>query len=267
MNLPAARTALARLADLAAARKALMGERTNEETREMLRAALIERYGEGDGRWLYVRDFSARWVVFEMSGGYDDDGTYQASYVIDDFDGSIAFGRPTEVDVRTDYVPRSTPRLDLSTVAASAAPVLKAVAGPVVKADSALRYTFAPMYPASPDTPSAADLDAHGDFATAEDLQAAVWDYVRKGDRSIRLQHMGAETKIGEWVEIVSWPFDVEVPLVLPDGSTVMKSYRAGTVFLGTVWTETGWDLVQKGLLTGYSLGGSAHRVDVELAA
>jgi 2'-5' RNA ligase len=143
--------------------------------------------------------------------------------------------------------------------------VYKAVAGPVIKSVDAQRYTFAPLYPASPERPTAAHLDAHGDFATAEDLQKAVWDYVRAGDRSIRDQHRDG-TEIGEAVEIVSWPYEVTVPMTKADGTVVEKSFAPGTVFLGVVWNETGWSDVVKGRKRGYSLGGMATRVDVEMA-
>jgi hypothetical protein len=142
---------------------------------------------------------------------------------------------------------------------------VKGTFGPVIKSDGAKRYLFAPMYPASPETPSAGHLDAHHDFGTADDLQAAVWDYVRKGDRTIRLQHLG-NTEIGECVEIVSWPFAVTVPLSLPDGTVSTKSYEAGTVFMGAVMTPLGWELAQKGLITGWSLGGSCRRIEVEVS-
>ncbi len=143
--------------------------------------------------------------------------------------------------------------------------VYKAVAGPVIKSDEAKRYTFAPLYPASPENPSAAHLDAHGDFATADDLQKAVWDYVRAGDRTIRDQHRDG-TAIGEAVEIVSWPYEVTVPMTKADDTTVEKSFAPGTVFLGVVWNELGWSDVVKGVKTGYSLGGAAVRVAVEMA-
>ncbi len=154
----------------------------------------------------------------------------------------------------------------LTGAAAAPRPVVKAVAGPVIKSDDAKRYTFAPLYPASPETPATADLDAHGDFATADDLQKAVWDYVRAGDRTIRDQHRDGTT-IGETVEIVSWPYAVTVPMTLADGSMVQKSFAAGTVFMGVVWNEAGWSDVVKGAKTGYSLGGMATRVSVEASA
>ncbi len=144
--------------------------------------------------------------------------------------------------------------------------VYKAVAGPAIKSVHAKRYTMAPLYPASPESPSAAHLDAHGDFATAEDLQAAVWDYVRKGDRTIRDQHRDG-TAIGECVEIMSWPYQVTVPMTTASGATVQKSVAPGTVFLGVVWNELGWSDITKGVKTGFSLGGAATRVSVEMSA
>ncbi len=150
--------------------------------------------------------------------------------------------------------------------AAPDAPVMKAVAGPAIKSDDAKRYTMAPLYPASPESPTAAHLDAHGDFATADDLQKAVWDYVRKGDRTIRDQHRDG-TAIGECVEIMSWPYEVTVPMTTAAGTTVQKSFAAGTVFLGVVWNELGWSDVVKGVKRGYSLGGMATRVAVEMSA
>jgi len=144
-------------------------------------------------------------------------------------------------------------------------PVMKAVAGPAIKSLDAKRYTMAPLYPASPESPSAAHLDAHGDFATAEDLQQAVWDHVRKGDRTIRDQHRDG-TAIGEWVEIVSWPYEVTVPMTKADGTTVQKAFAPGTVFLGVVWNEDAWPSILSGARNGYSLGGVATRVAVEMA-
>jgi hypothetical protein len=142
--------------------------------------------------------------------------------------------------------------------------VMKAVAGPVIKSDEARRYTLMPLYPASPDAPSAAHLDAHGDFATADDVQAAVWDYVRKGDRTIRDQHRDG-TAIGECVELMCWPHEVTVPMTSTDGTTVQKTFGAGTAFMGVVWNDTGWEDVKKGRKTGLSLGGMATRVAVEM--
>src|SRR5436305_11106587 len=99
----------------------------------------------------------------------------------------------------------------------TAMPVYRAAAGPVFKSEPARRYTLGPMYPAAPEQVSRSHLDAHGEYATAEDLQHAVWDYVRKGDRIIRAQHTSG-TAIGEWVELMCMPGPTTVPLKLPTG-------------------------------------------------
>lgn len=147
---------------------------------------------------------------------------------------------------------------------------VKAQAGPVVKADTVFRYTFGPWYPAIPaeraGRPTLADLDAHGEYATAEDLQKAVWSYVDHGDRSLRLQH-SPDTEIGRWVELVSWPQESVFTLTLPTGETTTKAFAPGTVFMGAIWNEVGWPLVTSGRIRGYSLGGAAKRVNVEVAA
>lgn len=127
----------------------------------------------------------------------------------------------------------------------------------VVKSRPEQRFTLGPVY--MPTT-----IDAHGEFIDAESLQKATWNYVREtgSDRSVYLQH--STQPAGEWVEIVTWPHEVEANLTLPDGSgTVRKAkFPAGTVYMGVVWEPWAYDLVKKGQLRGYSMGGYARRVE-----
>jgi hypothetical protein len=113
------------------------------------------------------------------------------------------------------------------------------------------RFTFSPLY--LPNT-----LDAHGEFATADDLQEAAWDYFRKGDRKLRKQH-GSQV-IGEVVEMTSWPFAHEAELTSANGTVRKQKFPAGTVYCGVVWTPEAWTDVKAGKLTGYSMGGSTVR-------
>ena len=46
--------------------------------------------------------------------------------------------------------------------------------------------------------------DAHGETIEAGELQESIWDWVRKEDRRIYLQH--SEKVAGEMVEILTWP-------------------------------------------------------------
>jgi hypothetical protein len=127
----------------------------------------------------------------------------------------------------------------------------------MAKAVDQKRYTLSAWY--IPD-----QTDAHGEWTDPDELQQAAWRYVRNGDRNIRLQH-NTDIVAGEWVEIISWPFQVTAPKTDPDtGDTVDKAYPAGTVFLGVVWCEWAWDLVIQGKLRGLSIGGTAWRVDTE---
>ncbi len=117
------------------------------------------------------------------------------------------------------------------------------------------RYTLGPVY--SPGT-----IDAHGEQVTADDLQEAMWEFVSKGDRTVRLQH--TDRRAGEWVELVTWPASIKTGLAKSDGETEEVEFPAGTVFMGVLWDEDVWPLVKSGALTGYSMGGRATRVEVE---
>jgi hypothetical protein len=120
------------------------------------------------------------------------------------------------------------------------------------------RFTLGPWY--VPDS-----YDAHGEWTDSTELQSALWDYVRKGDRQIRLQH-DVEIVAGEWVEALTWPYAVSVPMLdAGSGLTVEQEFPPGTVFMGVVWESWAWDLVKAGKIRGYSMGGAGQRVTVDL--
>jgi hypothetical protein len=128
----------------------------------------------------------------------------------------------------------------------------------IIQKEDARRFTLGPMY--VPDF-----VDAHGEWTDADSLQQAVWDYVRSGDRGIRLQH-NRDVVAGEWVECMAWPYPVTVPMVEPSSGEEYKvTYPANTVFLGTVWEPWAWELVKAGKLRGYSIGGRAERILADL--
>lgn len=115
------------------------------------------------------------------------------------------------------------------------------------------RFTLAPMY--VPNT-----IDAHGEWTDPDELQQAVWEYVKSGDRGIRLQH-NRDINAGEWVECMQIPYPMVVPMYKADGSIEEMTYPAGTVFLGVIWEPWAWELVKEGKLSGYSIGGRTDRV------
>ncbi len=76
----------------------------------------------------------------------------------------------------------------------------------VVKAEQ--RYTMGPVYVPNLE-------DAHGETIEPNELQTAIWDWVRKGDRRIFLQH--SEKVAGEMVEILTMPMETEMSLTVPN--------------------------------------------------
>lgn len=115
------------------------------------------------------------------------------------------------------------------------------------------RFTLGPWY-----IPNR--LDAHNEWTDSDELQAGLWDYVRKGDRGIRLQH-NRDIVAGEWVEAMQLPVPVQMQKAA-NGETV--EYPEGTVFLGVVWKQWAWDLVKNGKIKGFSIGGSSARLPIE---
>lgn len=122
----------------------------------------------------------------------------------------------------------------------------------ITKAVEEQRYTMGPLY-----VPHARDAD--NEFATAEELQKACWNYFRSGYRGIRDTHTDVE--IGELVELISWPYEQEVEAKTGSGEVFKYKLPAGTVYAGVVWGEPAWTLVKTGKLRGYSLGGKAVRL------
>lgn len=112
------------------------------------------------------------------------------------------------------------------------------------------RFTLGPWY-----IPN--EVDAHGDWTDPDELQQALWSYVRSGYRGIHLQH-SPEIEAGEWVEAMTLPWPMTVPVIDVNGVVTAHEYPAGTVLLGVVWQPWAWTLVLEGKITGYSIGGSS---------
>ncbi|CAB4155491.1 Phage-like element PBSX protein, XkdF [uncultured Caudovirales phage] len=127
----------------------------------------------------------------------------------------------------------------------------------VSKAEGEKRYTLGAMY--IPDR-----IDAHGEWTDSDELQKAVWDYVKSNDRRIRLQH-NRDVVAGEWVEVMAFPYELTVPIKNIDGLEVSHTYPANTVFLGVIWEPWAWELVKSGKILGYSIGGKAERLYVDM--
>jgi hypothetical protein len=127
----------------------------------------------------------------------------------------------------------------------------------VSKALDEKQFTLGPMY-----IPN--QLDAHDEWTDDSELQQAVWKYVQSGDRRIRLQH-NRDVVAGEWVEIMTLPYQTQVPMLKADGTTQPINFPQNTVFLGVIWEDWAWDKIKKGEIRGYSIGGRAERMYVDL--
>jgi len=134
----------------------------------------------------------------------------------------------------------------------------------IIKATDEKQYTFGVVYKATNESDEP-ELDAHSEFATADELQESLWDYVKAGKRDIFIQHGMIEglgfKKAGEFVEIVSWPMEVEVELTLPGGKVNKTTIPANSIFMGVLWQDWSWKLVKEGKIRGYSFAGLAKRV------
>ena len=129
--------------------------------------------------------------------------------------------------------------------------------GEVIKADTAKRFTLAPMY-----VPN--QLDAHGEWTDPDELQKAAWEYVKSGNRDIRLQH-NTEIVAGEWLEIMTMPYEVTFPMFKADGTSEDVTYPANTVFMGVQWRPWAWELVKSQKIRGLSIGGTAARIEADI--
>lgn len=127
----------------------------------------------------------------------------------------------------------------------------------VSKALDEKQFTLGPMY-----IPN--QMDAHDEWTDDVELQQAVWKYVQSGDRRIRLQH-NRDVVAGEWVEIMTLPYQTQVPMLKADGTTQPVNFPENTVFLGVIWEDWAWDKIKKGEIRGYSIGGRAERMYVDL--
>jgi hypothetical protein len=125
------------------------------------------------------------------------------------------------------------------------------------KAVDERKFTLGPMY--IPYT-----MDAHNEWTDDEELQQAVWKYVQSGDRRIRLQH-NRDLVAGEWVEIMTFPYETEVSMMKSNGGEEQRKFPKNTVFLGVIWEDWAWDKIKKGEIRGYSIGGKAERMFVDL--
>ena len=120
----------------------------------------------------------------------------------------------------------------------------------IVKTETERRFTFGPLY-------LPGETDAHNQTIKAETLQEAVWQWMAKGDRNIRLQHSAIVA--GTMVELATWPHEHEATFMKADGTAETRMMPRDTPYIGVRWRPWAWDLVKEGRITGMSLAGTAR--------
>ena len=63
----------------------------------------------------------------------------------------------------------------------------------------------------------------------------------------------------------MAFPYEITVPITNPEGHTYSHTYPANTVFLGVIWEPWAWEKVKSGEILGYSIGGKAERLYVDI--
>lgn len=110
----------------------------------------------------------------------------------------------------------------------------------LMKTENQQRYTLGVAYPAD-------EIDSHGDFASAEDVEQAAWNYLTTA-RGVGLMHKSGTDGAGVVVESYIYRG--------PDWTVDDQIVKAGDWLLGVVWDEPSWHEIQAGRLRGYSIQG-----------
>jgi hypothetical protein len=111
------------------------------------------------------------------------------------------------------------------------------------------RFSLAVAYPAL-------RKDGHGEYATAEVIEQAAWDYLAD-HREVGLYHADGLVGQGTVVESTIWrgpDWDCEAV----DGST--QTIRPGDWLLGIQWEPRPWALIKSGRVDGLSMQGRYRR-------
>lgn len=125
----------------------------------------------------------------------------------------------------------------------------------IVKTVPSRHYSLGPAYPAM--VAPGRGADGFNDFISEEALEKAAWSWMSKS-REIGLFHQDGLEGHATVVESYLWRGpDWHVTSPVDQKEYVIK---AGTWMLGTIWDDHGWELVQRGLVNGWSPEGGAAR-------
>ena len=157
-----------------------------------------------------------------------------------------------------------------------------------IQKSDARKYTLGVVY--EPDV-----VDAHGDFAKAEDIEKAAWGFmkavqdkvkltegcvkafkelvagVKKGEANIDitelLQAVEKSDGIGLGVQHRDWAVglgDIVESFIAPADMVVSgQVIKKGSWMMGVVWNDANWAKVLKGEITGFSMGGTGKKIEI----
>jgi len=121
---------------------------------------------------------------------------------------------------------------------------------PIEKGDTPQRVTYGVVL--EPDSE-----DLQGDVMTAEDIEKAAYGWM---ERSQQGGHMHVSPVEGAKV-VESYIAPCDIPVETTDGTETIKK---GSWVLAMRWPPEIWEGIQKGRLTGYSVGGTGVREEIE---
>jgi len=126
----------------------------------------------------------------------------------------------------------------------------------VVKAADERRYVLGLAYGPN-------QLDGHHEFVDRQTVEDAAWNYLADGGRQIGLHHIDGTVGHARVVEsyIYRGP-DWEVT----DAQGNSQTIRSGDWLLGAIFDEPAWRLVKSGRVTGWSIDGLGHRIEMSRA-
>lgn len=194
----------------------------------------------------HVRDALSRVTPVDISGGAS---TVQNAPMTGGGELLAAYRRWHAQDFTTE--PHAEALREAQKALAKAMAALSTPTKKVRKNGKEHRYTLGVAYPANKADVSRA-VDGYRDFASAEALEAAAWDFLRKGGR-IGLHHANGTDGAGEVVEsyVYRGPDWLQ-----PDGSVV----KAGDWLVGVKWDKAAWAAIKAGRVRGLSPQGTARR-------
>ena len=104
------------------------------------------------------------------------------------------------------------------------------------------QFTLGLAYPAN-------RLDAHGDFATPDQLERTAWQYMVQR-RGVGLMHKSGTDGAGTVVESYIYRG--------PEWKIGEQVIKSGDWLLGVIWNDTAWKLIKAGDFKGFSIQGWA---------